>query len=243
MRTKIRALLLFATLPALAALAEDAKVPCNLDAAAVIVCESGGRTFRVIREALSRSGRHAVAWALVDPKDKGKIEIRNGEQFAADAAIDNVLIHLPDGTAMKILPGGHFGDAQRYNHYRHFAHWSEFDQWLVVVNDSKWESDDASVYHIDDEGVTGPFDLLPFCAEAAHQFFARGGKRFKWDNYSNSLSVKEVTLDGDVILVFTMQVPKGAGKDELLESDMVLHMQREKDGIGAKLASIKRHPG
>lgn len=56
MRANILALLLFA----FPALAEDAKVSCNLDAAAVIICESGGRTFRVIREALSRTGRHAV---------------------------------------------------------------------------------------------------------------------------------------------------------------------------------------
>jgi hypothetical protein len=237
LRAQILALLFFAALPARA---EDAKLPCNLDAAAVIVCESGGRIFRVIREALSRSGRHAVAWALVDPKDKDKIETREGEQYAPNAAIDNVLIHLPDGAMMKILPGGHFGDAQRYNHYAHHANWSEFDQWLVVVNDSKWESDDASVYHIDDEGAVGPFDLMPFCAEAAHKFFARGGKRFNWEAYLNSVSVKDVTLDGDVSLVFTMQVPKGEGKDDLLESDIVLHMKREKDSLTAKLTSIRR---
>jgi hypothetical protein len=84
MRRKILAP--FAALPALA---EDAKVSCNLDAAAVIVCESGGRTFRVIREALSRGGRHAVAWALVDPNDKDKIETRDGEQFAANVVVLN----------------------------------------------------------------------------------------------------------------------------------------------------------
>jgi hypothetical protein len=240
MRTKIAALLLFAALPALA---EDARPPCNLDAAAVIVCASGGKNYRVIREAISRTGRHAVAWALADPKDTDKIEIRDGEQFAASANIDNVLLHLSDGAVLKALPGGHFGDAQRYNHRRHFAHWSEFDQWLVVVNDSKWESDDANVYYIDDDGlsVTGPFDLLPFCAEAAQQFFARG-KRIDWDGYLNSLSVKDVTLDGDVALLFTTQIPKGTGKNDFLQFDIVLHMKRDKDALSATLTSIKRHP-
>jgi hypothetical protein len=85
--------------------------------------------------------------------------------------------------------------------------------------------------------------LLPFCAEAAHKFFARGGKRFNWDSYSNSLTVKEVTLDGDISLVFTMQVPKGEGKDDLLEADIVLHLKKAEDGLAAALASIKRHPG
>jgi hypothetical protein len=241
MRAKILALALLASVPALA---EDAKQPCNLDAAAVIVCESGGRIFRVIRQSLSKTGRHAVAWALVDPKDKDRIETRNGEQFAADANVDNALIRLPDGAVLKILPGGHFGDAERYNHQAHHALWSEFDQWLVVANDSKWDTDDAGVYFIDDDGVTvtGPFDLMPFCAEAAHKFFARGGRRFHWENYSNSLSVKEVTLNGDVTLVFTMQVPKGEGKNDLLESDIVLHLDKTKDGIAALLTSIKRHP-
>jgi len=239
MRTKILVLLLFAALPVLA---EDAKPPCSLDAAAVIQCECGGRTFRVIREALSKTGRHAVAWALVDPKDKDKIEVRNGEQMAYGLDVDNVLIHLPDGAALKTLPGGHFGDAQRYNHRRHFAHWSEFDQWLVVVNDAKWETDDANVYSIDDDGVTvtGPFDLLPFCAEAAHKFFARG-KRFQWDNYSNSLAIKDVTLNGDITLLFTMQVPKGEGKDDLLEANIELHAEKAKDGIAVTLTSIKQH--
>jgi hypothetical protein len=238
-------MIVLALIAALPALAEDAKLPCNLDAAAVIVCESGGRTSRVIRGALSRGGRHAIAWALVNAKDKDKIEIRDGEQFAPDAEIDNALLHLPDGAALKILPGGHFGDAQRYNHQRHFAHWSELDQWLVVANDSKWETDDANVYLIDDDGVTvtGPFDLMPFCAEAAHKFFGRGGKKFNWNNYSNSLSVKDVMLDGDVSLVFLMQVPKGEGKDDLFEADIVLHMKKVNDGLTATLTSIKRHPG
>jgi hypothetical protein len=238
---KIIVLALIASLPAHA---EDAKQPCNLDPAAVIVCESGGRTFRVIREALSRSGRHAIAWALVDPKDKDRIETRNGEQFAADANVDNALIHLPDSAVLKILSGGHFGDAQHYNYRAHHALWSEFDQWLVVVNDSKWDTDDANVYFIDDDGVTmtGPFDLMPFCAEAAHKFFSRGGKRFNWESYSNSLTVKEVTLNGDISLVFTMQVPKGEGKNDLLESDIVFHVDKVKDGIAAQLTSIKRHP-
>jgi len=238
MQTKIAALLLLAALPALA---EDAKPACILDPAAVIQCESGGRTFRVIREAISRSGRHAIAWALVDPKDKNNIEVRDGEQFAPDADIDNVLLHLPNGAALKTLPGGHFGDAQRYNHRRHFAHWSEFDQWLVVVNDSKWETEDASVYFIDDDGVsvTGPFDLLPFCAEAARKFFAH--KRLNWENYSNALRITEVTLDGDVSLVFLMQVPKGEGKDDFLETEIVLHMKRDKDALAAALTAIKPH--
>lgn len=242
MRAKILALFLLAASPALA---EDTKQPCNLDAAAVIECNSGGRTFRVIREALSWTGRHAIAWALVDPKDKDKIETRDGEQFASDANVDNALLHLPDGAVLKILPGGHFGDAGRYNHQRHFAHWSELDQWLVVANDSKWDTDDAGVYFIDGDGVSvmGPFDLLPFCTEAAHKFFARGGKKFNWDNYSNSLGVKDVTLDGDVSLVFLMQVPKGEGKDDLLEADIVLHIKKVNDGLAATLTSIKRHPG
>jgi hypothetical protein len=94
MRANMIALALTASLPALA---EDAQQPCNLDPAAVIVCESGGRSFGVIREALSRSGRHADACALADPKDKDKIEIRDGEQFPADANVDNALLHLPDG--------------------------------------------------------------------------------------------------------------------------------------------------
>lgn len=240
MRAKLAALFLLAAWPTLA---DDAKVACNLDAAAVIVCASGGKSYRVIREAISRTGRHAIAWTVADPKDNYRIETRDGEQFAPDVAIENALLHLPDGAVLKTLPGGHFGDAQRYNHRRHFADWSEFDQWLVVVNDSKWESDDAGAYFIDDDGVSvmGPFDLLSFCAEAVHKFFARG-KRFDWDGYLNSLSVKEVTLDGDVALVFTTQIPKGAGKNDFLQFDIVLHMKREKDALTAAVKSIKPHP-
>jgi hypothetical protein len=170
MRAGILALLVFS----LPALAQDAKPACGFDASAVIQCETGGRTFRVIRQALSRTGRYAVAWALVDAKDKDKIELRNGEQMAYGLDVENVIIHLPDGAQLKTLPGDHFGDAQRYNHKEHFAHWSDYDLWVVVANDSKWQTDNANVYSIDDnDGVTviGPLDLMAFCTETAHKFF------------------------------------------------------------------------
>src|SRR5262245_12884263 len=146
MRAIAPALLLLAT----SALAEEPKQNCNLDSAAVIQCNNGGRTFRVIREALSRTGRYGVAWALVDPQDKDKIEDRKGEQMAYGLDVENVIIHLPDGVPLKTLPGDHFGDAQRYNHKEHSARWSDYDLWVVVANDSKWQTDNANVYSIDE---------------------------------------------------------------------------------------------
>lgn len=182
------------------AAAEDVPAhACRRDTS-TIVCNDGRRLLRVIRGSVSPSKRCAIAWgfpagdpaynAVHDhdsvPEDALAPPIERGAKIADEDDWDkvvNVLIRLSDGHVLQTLDAHYFSDNPSYPRpgllLRHDAHWSKDGHFLVQAQHSRFSTEFASVYRINQtDRVIGPLRLAAPCGEAlCHEFYYQAAIR------------------------------------------------------------------
>lgn len=230
---------------------------CKPAEAGVLVCASAGRELRVIRETTSPSGRYAIAWGF----RPGDAVLTSTERFddgtiAADDtnAVENHIVRLGDGARLKTTRGTHFGDREDYNHRGQRTHWSADGRWLVEINNSKWETLVADVYHIDDrDRVVGPFRLFELARAAARSTMQRTTKpgqqqnlkRYvfaisaEYDSDDGSPRIFRLDNDGNLRFRLTAEVPKAIDTDTF-NFALTVRVAASRNGLAGRLVAIKR---
>lgn len=227
----------FALLAAPALAQQEA--PCHPDDIGITVCPSGHAELRIIRGTFSPKKRYGIAWDTEEGRTGRDYQLFSGEFKAryAGGDSDTFLVRLMDGKSLTKLKGAHPGDAQRYNHQIQRAVWSLDETWLIAINESKWETDNADVYRIDANGVSEPFDLKPLCIDAERRYFTSTGRKIQIDKFQQWIDVKSVSDNGAIAAVCSMQIMK---QDDAFQFFVTLKLQIATKGPTAKLVSVKR---
>jgi hypothetical protein len=172
------------------------------------VCRDGARELRIIRNTISPSGQYGVAWEV--PAD-GTAEdwVRGGETDGSKLAgdydgyrrkggrLNNLLVRLADGKAIRKLAGDYIGDHPFYNHREVEVTWSPDSRYVAILNQDKWTTDVSDMYFVSDGTASEPVSLVSICKRVTK---AEVNKRRRKGPapYAAAASVSSVGNDGTV---------------------------------------------
>lgn len=185
--------------------------PCEPDEIGTIACRGDKTEYRVIRGTLSPKKRYGIAWDTGAGKTRYDYQMINGNgpygRTAGDDT-DTFLVRLTDAKMLHLLGGGHLGDAQRYNQRTIRTIWSPDENWLVILNESKWSTDNAEAYRIGADATSDPLDLLPLCAEIERRYFTTVRRKIDLEDFAQNVAVKSIGNDGNAVIGCDIQVMK-----------------------------------
>jgi hypothetical protein len=234
--------LALALVPILLASPASAGEPCQLDEIGTTICTGDNSEYRVIRGTISPDKRYGIAWNTGTGKTRNDYEMINNDgprgRYAGDP-VETFLMRFSDSTMLKKLGGLHYGDAQRYNHTIERAVWSPNGQWLVAINEGKWDTANAETYRITASGVSGPLDLKPLCREAERRGLKATRLKVDTGKFAHTMSVKSIADDGTIAAICWMQIVKG---DDVFQFSVKMKADASGKTVKAKLGAIKRCP-
>jgi hypothetical protein len=209
-----------------------------------IVCDDGTRILRVIRETTSPSGRFAMAWSTIDPKDMNDLEkdwLSKDDDIKYHAKdvehVRNYLVRLSDGKIIKQLEGAHFGDSATYNNRFYEPRWSRDSRFLLDLSNLKWRSEVASAYYIGkDDRIAGPYRIALPMRQAARSLL----KRWKERRFVSKAPVKFAINRIDDTGIFKAAIELAEPKQDGYSFAMTMRIKPVANMLTSEVLSIKR---
>ena len=212
--------------------------PCHPDDIGITVCPEGKIEKRIIVDTRSPKNSYGIAWKTDEGRTGKDYELFDGPPKTryAGGDTDTFLVRLSDGKTLGKLKAQHPGDKARYNHQSQHVAWSPNESWLVGLNDSKWQTDNADAYYVGADAVSKPLDLLPLCKDAERRHFRGAGKKINVGRYDQSVSIKSVADDGTVNVLCHMEIRRG---EEMYLFAVEFKLAAAGKRMSAKIGSIK----
>ena len=220
------------------ALAQPAS-PCHADEIGITVCPEGKIEKRIIVDTKSPMGSYGIAWKTDEGRTGKDYELFEGppQTRYAGGDTETFLVRLTDGRTLGMLKAQHKGDKARYNHQSQHVAWSPDERWLVGLNDSKWQTDNADAYRVGDSGISAPLNLLSLCKDAERRHFGSIRRKINVERYDQGVSIKSVSNDGTVNALCHMEIRRG---EEIHLLAVEFKLAAAGNRVSARIGAIKR---
>jgi hypothetical protein len=202
--------------------------PCNS------ICGSGGGAARLVPQTTSPSHRLALAWRLTNrpPTDRLKDD---------DPDLETLIVRIEDGAILAKSPGVYWNTGDWHAKASLSAAWSSDSRLMVrTLTENDRPSSVELFAFADDDGVTGPFDLVKVLDPAARAEM----KGIKDANkYSFEISYQPaVTIDDrGLIHASVFMAAHDSGQDVIY--NLTAQVAHDANSLDAKVVSIKQYLG
>jgi len=211
--------------------------PCRPDDIGITVCPEGKIEKRIIVDTQSPKNGYGIAWKTDEGRAGKDYELFAGPPQTRYAGGDTgtFLVRLADGKTLGKLKAQHPGDKARYNHQSQHVAWSPDERWLIGLNDSKWQTDNADAYRVGDSGLSARLNLLSLCKDAELRHFRSVRRKVNVERYDQTVSIKSVGNDGTVKALCQMEIRRG---EEIHRLAVEFKLAATGKRISARIGSI-----
>jgi len=211
---------------------------CRPDDIGITACPEGKIEKRIIVDTKSPKNSYGIAWKTDEGRTGKDYELFAGPPKTryAGRETDTFLVRLTDGKTLGKLKARHQGDKARYNQLSQHVAWSPDERWLIGLNESKWQTENADAYHVGADAVSDALDLKPLCKDAERRHFRGAKRKINVERFDHAVSIKSVGNDGTVKALCHMEIRR-SGQPYLFAVEFKLAASGER--VSARIGSIK----
>jgi hypothetical protein len=209
--------------------------PCIPDDRGGLTCGNGVGAARVIPKTISPSNRVALAWRLTSSAPGYQLHEGNPD-------LESLIVRIEDGAILAKSRGTYWDMGDRYAKAQYLtAAWSPDSRLLIRMAGKGDEPHSAELFAFaQDDGVTGPFDLVKVLDPAVR---AEMKDANDVDKYVFAISTQpSMTIDDQgSVHASVYMVERESGQERIY--DLRAQVTRAANSFDAKVLSISRYTG
>jgi hypothetical protein len=227
--------LAFAALAIAPLIARAEMGPCISDDRGSLTCGNGVSSARVIPKTTSPSNRLALAWRLTSSAPGYQLHEDNPD-------LESLIVRIADGAILAKSQGTYWNMGDRYAKAQYLtAAWSPDSHLLIRMAGKNDAPHSAELFAFaQDDGVTGPFDLVKVLDPAVRAEM-KGVNDV--DKYVFKISTQpSMTIDDQgLVHASVFMVTRESGDERIYK--LTVQVTRAANSLDAKVLSISRYTG